>query len=210
MMRIIAWIFLIIGFSLVAYNGYQWWDQLNIMVHDPKLVKSIAENWDDRTPQKPLDQVESTGKVQKLEVGDTIGELIIPRIGGILPIVEGTDPDSLEKGVGKYVGYGTVAPNQTGHVVLSGHRDTVFRRVGELEDGDRLYIRFQGKIYTYQIRKRWITHADDRTVIVPKEKPILTLTTCYPFDYVGDAPDRYIIQSELIDVKEDQKEEEDV
>jgi sortase A len=58
-----------------------------------------------------------------------------------------------------------------------------------------------GNVYTYQIRKRWITHAEDRTVIVPKKEPILTLTTCYPFDYVGNAPDRYIIQSELIEVR---------
>lgn len=44
----------------------------------------------------------------------------------------------------------------------------------------------------------WITHADDRTVIVKKEEPTLTLTTCYPFDYIGDAPDRYIIEAKLI------------
>ena len=111
-----------------------------------------------------------------------------------------------KKGVGKYRGYGTVAPDQTGHVVLSGHRDTVFRKVGKLQDGDRLYIRYKGKIYTYQIRKRWVTHADDRTVIVPINKPVLSLTTCYPFDYVGSAPDRYIIRADLIDIKEDQSE----
>ncbi|PFW66007.1 class D sortase, partial [Bacillus pseudomycoides] len=50
---------------------------------------------------------------------------------------------------------------------------------------------------TYEIQKTWITHADDRTVIIKKEEPILTLTTCYPFDYIGDAPDRYIIEAKL-------------
>lgn len=53
-------------------------------------------------------------------------------------------------------------------------------------------------MYTYEIQKMWITHADDRTVIVKKEEPTLTLTTCYPFDYIGDAPDRYIIEAKLI------------
>lgn len=203
-----AWLFVITGFAIVGYNGFKWWDEINIVVQDPKLAMAIAEDWDDRTTQAALPKVETDDptKPTELKTGDQIGELIIPRIGGILPIVEGTDPDSLEKGVGKYRGYGTVAPDQTGHVVLSGHRDTVFRKVGKLQDGDRLYIRYKGKIYTYQIRKRWVTHADDRTVIVPINKPVLSLTTCYPFDYVGSAPDRYIIRADLIDIKEDQSE----
>lgn len=208
-MRFVAWLFVIAGLVLVGYNGYKWWGEINIMVKDPTLAMSISDDWNDRSVQKALTQVESSHsdtpqKPIRLKTGDTIGELIIPRIGGILPIVEGTDPNSLEKGVGKFKGYGTVAPDQTGHVVLSGHRDTVFRKVGELKNGDRLYIRFKGKIYTYQIRKTWITHADDRTVIVPINKPVLSLTTCYPFDFIGDAPDRYIIRAELIDIKNEQ------
>lgn len=202
--RFIAWLFVIAGLVIAGYSGFKWWGEINIAVQDPKLAMSIADDWDDRTAQKALTEVkQDEAKPKELKTGEKIGELIIPRIGGILPIVEGTDPDSLEKGVGKYRGYGTVAPNETGHVVLSGHRDTVFRKIGELQDGDRLYIRFQGKIYTYQIRKRWVTHADDRTVIVPYDKPVLSLTTCYPFDYVGNAPDRYIIRADLIDMKDD-------
>lgn len=208
MSRFIAWAFVIVGLVIVGYNAFKWWGEINIAVQDPKLAMSIADDWNDRTTQEALIQVEPKSKSQtpmELKTGTMIGELIIPRIGGILPIIEGTDPNSLEKGVGKFKGYGTVAPNQTGHVVLSGHRDTVFRKVGQLKHGDRLYVRFKKKIYTYQIRKTWITHAEDRKVIVPIEKPVLSLTTCYPFDYVGDAPDRYIIRAELIEVKEDSK-----
>jgi LPXTG-site transpeptidase (sortase) family protein len=133
-----------------------------------------------------------------LQVGSQIGQLIIPKISAYLPIVEGTDDNSLKKGVGKYRGYGTVAPDQTGHVVLSGHRDTVFRKLGQLKNGDKIYIKYKNRIYTYQIRKTWITHAEDRTVIVPIPRPVLTVTTCYPFDYKGNAPDRYIIRADLI------------
>lgn len=134
-------------------------------------------------------------------VGSLIGQLIIPKIGAYLPVVEGTDDQSLKKGVGKYRGYGTVAPDQTGHVVLSGHRDTVFQKLGQLKNGDKLYVKYKNKIYTYQIRKTWITHAEDRTVIVPISRPVLTLTTCYPFVYKGNAPDRYIIRADLIKIK---------
>ncbi len=133
-----------------------------------------------------------------LQVGSQIGQLIIPKIGAYLPIVEGTDDASLEKGVGKYIGYGTVAPDETGHVVLSGHRHTVFKKLGQLVNGDKMYVKYKNKIYTYQIRKTWITHAEDRTVIVPIPRPVLTVTTCYPFDYKGNAPDRYIIRADLV------------
>ncbi len=198
--RSVAIALIVIGASMLLYNGYQWWDQIRVAVHDPKLAMSIADNWDDRSKQSPLKKGVDTDWQPK--IGEEIGQLIIPRIGAILPIIEGTDEDELAKGVGHYVGWGTVLPGETGHAVLSGHRDTVFRRAGELKDGDRLYVKMKdGNVYTYQIRKRWITHAEDRTVIVPKKEPILTLTTCYPFDYVGNAPDRYIIQSELIEVR---------
>ncbi len=53
------------------------------------------------------------------------------------------------------------------------------------------------KLTHMKFKKTWITHADDRTVIIKKEEPILTLTTCYPFNYIGDAPDRYIIEAKL-------------
>lgn len=157
--------------------------------------KNLQEN---RTPSK---KVKKTKKSANLQVGSNIGQLIIPKIGAYLPIVEGTDDASLKKGVGKYRGYGTVAPDETGHVVLSGHRDTVFKKLGQLIDGDKMYVKYKNKIYTYQIRKTWITHAEDRTVIVPIPRPVLTVTTCYPFLYKGNAPDRYIIQADLIKIR---------
>lgn len=214
--RIIAWVLILSGIGLAGFNGYQWWDQLNITDEKPKIANSITKNWNNKAIEKPLISVETVQPIKKnpsIKItttqkqktshnqGNNIGQLLLPRINSVLPVVEGTDPDSLEKGVGKYVGYGTVSPDQTGHVVLSGHRDTVFRKVGKLKIGDRLYMSYQGNIYIYQIRKTWVTKSDDRTVIVPKNQPILTLTTCYPFDFVGSAPDRYIIESELIDIK---------
>lgn len=199
MKKIIGWIIIIGGLLLILPNGYKWWTQSQLVSYNPKEAQKVAKDWDDLTPRPSLE----TGKklTHSVSRGEKMGELIIPRLGAILPIVEGTDDNSLENGVGHYIGYGTVNPGDNGHVVLSGHRDTVFREVGKLKIGDRLYIRYQGHLFTYQIRKTWITHAEDRTVIVPYDRPILTLTTCYPFDYVGSAPDRYIIQSELIEIR---------
>lgn len=97
-----------------------------------------------------------------------------------------------------YVIEWTTVPNlDHGHTVLSGHRDTVFTKLGDLEEGDALTVQYGDQEYRYRIKKTWITDPDDRTVIVKKDKPTLTLTTCYPFHYVGPAPDRYIVQAEL-------------
>ena len=128
--------------------------------------------------------------------GETFGELIIPKISASLPIVEGTDEDELEKGVGHYAN--SVLPGENDNSVLSGHRDTVFRRLGEVGVGDLLVVRTTAGEFTYKVRQVRIVDADDRTVIVPKPRPTLTVTTCYPFDYIGDAPERYILVGTLI------------
>jgi sortase A len=202
LIRKMAWVIIIIGVFIMVFNGFQWWDQLRRAVYDPIASKKVASDWDDRHTKKALSEGINSKNI-KLKVSGQMGELIIPRMGAILPIVHGTDDESLKKGIGHYIGYGTVNPGETGHVVLSGHRDTVLRGAGQLKLGDRIYVRFNGNIYTYQIRKTWVTDAEDRTIIVPIAKPVLTLTTCYPFDYIGSAPDRYIIRAELIEVKKD-------
>jgi sortase A len=197
-----AWLLMIAGALIFGYNAFHWWNEISIAVVDPELAMSISDDWNEtaRAPALPQGKKDNSAQVAN---GVKVGELVIPKMGAILPIVQGTDDQSLKKGVGLYEGYGTVNPGETGHVVLSGHRDTVFRGLGDLKAGDKLYIRYNGNIFTYQFRKHWITHADDRTVIVPIPRPVLTLTTCYPFDYIGDAPDRYIIRAELIEIKPD-------
>jgi sortase A len=201
MIRKTAWLLIVIGAVMFGYNAFEWWGQASIAVIDPKTAMAISNEWDDTT-KKPSLQQGVKQNLPEAKRGEKVGELIIPRLGAILPIVRGTDEESLKKGVGLYEGYGTVKPGETGHVVLSGHRDTVFRGLGKLKPGDKLFIKYGNKIFTYQFRKSWITHADDRTVIVPHSKPVLSLTTCYPFDYVGNAPDRYIIRADLIKVED--------
>lgn len=99
-----------------------------------------------------------------------------------------------------YVSEWTTVPNREGgHTVLSRHRDTVFIGPDELGPGDILEIHYNGKTFQYEINETWNTNPDDRTVIVEKEEPTLTLTTCYPFDYIGFAPERYIVQASLVE-----------
>ncbi|MCC3648445.1 class D sortase [Cytobacillus oceanisediminis] len=135
----------------------------------------------------------------KPEIGEEIGELYIPKIKSVLPIIHGTDEDELEKGVGHYAG--SVMPGEKDNSVLSGHRDTVFRRLGEVGEGDMLEVTTKAGTFEYRVNKVRIVDADDRTVIVPKPRAMLTVTTCYPFDFIGDAPQRYILVAHLVSKK---------
>nr|WP_256815355.1 class D sortase [Cytobacillus sp. Bac17] len=129
--------------------------------------------------------------------GEAIGILKIPRLKAELPIIEGTDEDELEKGVGHYSA--TVLPGQKDQILLSGHRDTVFRRLGELGIGDIFQINMTYGEYIYEITETEVVDADDTTVInstAPNE--ILTVSTCYPFSYVGNAPYRYILSAKRL------------
>lgn len=130
------------------------------------------------------------------KIGDLMGELVIPKLGATLPIIHGTDEDELEKGVGHYAN--SVMPGQSDNSVLSGHRDTVFRELGKVGKGDEFIVHTADGTFTYRVRQVRIVDEDDRTVIVPKPKATLTVSTCYPFDFVGYAPDRYILIADLV------------
>ena len=128
--------------------------------------------------------------------GDNIGSLTIPALKRKLPIIQGTGVDELKKGVGHFTQ--SVLPGEQDNCVLSGHRDTVFRKLGKLKIGDQLIVQTSAGTYTYEIKRIRIVHKDDKTVIVPTDHAVLTLTTCYPFIYIGDAPDRYILIADLV------------
>ncbi|MGM0876780.1 MAG: class D sortase [Bacillota bacterium] len=136
---------------------------------------------------------------ERPEKGENIGELIIPKLEAKLPIYHGTDEEELEKGVGHFAG--SVLPGENDNSVLSGHRDTVFRKLGEVGKGDLLVVQTSAGEFTYKVKKVRIVDKDDRTVIVPKPRATLTVSTCYPFDFIGASPERYILVADLISTK---------
>ncbi|MGE7761772.1 class D sortase [Peribacillus sp. NPDC097895] len=157
-------------------------NEATAMIHEPKTQADVP------------DGVELYNK--RPETGELMGELYIPKIEATLPIYHGTDEDELEKGVGHYAG--SVLPGEKDNSVLSGHRDTIFRELGEVGQGDLLIAKTEAGTFTYKVRKVRIVDADDRTVIVPKPKATLTVTTCYPFSYIGSAPERYVLVADLL------------
>lgn len=183
MKKWISAIFIIVGLSFIIYGGWQILSSKFAQNEALKEAKAIVKK-DEKDNEVPEDY--------NPKMDETIGILKIPKIKAELPIVEGTDEDELEKGVGHY--RGTAFPGEKDQIVLSGHRDTVFRKLGELEIGDELIVEMSYGKFTYVIQETDIVDAEDRTVIrstAPNE--VLTVTTCYPFSYIGNAPERYII-----------------
>lgn len=176
------YLFILLGLGITGYAGYQILHS-NIKAEqslkEAKVVVEAQEKQVDETTFEPVN-------------GEVVGLLSLPKIESELAIVEGTDPDELAKGVGHYKG--SFYPEQGGQIVLSGHRDTVFKRVGELELGDELVMKMPYGEAAYEIVNTKIVDADDTSIITLQEQEEeLILTTCYPFGYIGDAPERYII-----------------
>ncbi|MFP3917680.1 class D sortase [Lysinibacillus telephonicus] len=133
------------------------------------------------------------------EIGEEIGELYIPKLDAKLPIYHGTNEDELARGVGHFAE--SVLPGENDNSVLSGHRDTVFRKLGEIGEGDELIVRTSAGEFKYIVYKVRIVDENDRTVIVPKPRATLTVTTCYPFDDFASATERYILVAYLASEK---------
>jgi len=131
--------------------------------------------------------------------GDNIGSLTIPDLNIKLPIIQGTNEKELSKGVGHFIQ--SVLPGEKDNCVISGHRETSFRQIGNLKIGDKLIVETSAGIFTYAVTGTRIVDQDDKTVIVPTDHAVLTMTTCYPFNYIGDAPERYIVSADIIENK---------
>ena len=181
---------------MMAYALFAYVPQFLVGTTNPETYKQkMAEVKEYTTDSRPARKILYPVRPK---MNEKFGELIIPKLKAVLPIYEGTDEDALERGVGHYAK--SVLPGESDNSVLSGHRDTVFRSIGKLKVGDELIVKTYAGVFTYRIKKTWIVDEDDRSVIVSHYgKKILTLTTCYPFNWIGPAPQRYIIQSEMVE-----------
>ncbi|MFP7492725.1 class D sortase [Terribacillus saccharophilus] len=205
MKKIIGFTFLFAGILLGIYTFTQWYTSASsaeeYSEEDKVEAEAIIKETTDQESVKKEQPKESPAVLaedENYQTGEKVAMLSIPKIQQKFSVFWGTDEDTLTKGVGMMESDSTTTPAGKRHTVLSGHRDTVFVELGELVEGDHLLVTMGDTDYTYQITDIWITDDDDRSVIVPKETATLTLTTCYPFDFVGHAEQRYIIQGELI------------
>jgi sortase A len=126
-----------------------------------------------------------------------IAILRIPKIQVEVPVLEGTDDLSLNRGVGHVAS--TANPGENGNMAIAGHRDGFFRGLKDISLGDTIEMTTPKRVETYIVDRITIVDPDDVSVLEPRPRASLTLVTCYPFYFVGSAPKRYIVQASVAD-----------
>lgn len=121
--------------------------------------------------------------------------LEIPRLGLTVPVLEGTDELTLNQGVGHIEG--TALPGECDNVGIAGHRDGFFRVLKDVTDGDTIELLTLWETLSYAVEDIRIVEPEAVQVLAPTGTPVLTLVTCYPFYYVGNAPERYVVRARL-------------
>jgi sortase A len=126
--------------------------------------------------------------------GGLIGRIEIPRLGVSVILIEGTSSATLQRAVGHIPG--TRMPGTLGNAVFSGHRDTFFRPLRKIHRHDIITVTtFKGK-YNYRVLSTRIVQPAEVSVLESSDREVLTLVTCYPFYFVGPAPERFIVVAE--------------
>jgi sortase A len=119
--------------------------------------------------------------------------LSVPKFNIRVPVVEGTDDWALNRGVGWIAG--TARPGEHGNVGIAGHRDGFFRPLKDIRQGDEMGLETLDGLVQYKVDKIEIVTPDNVTVLQPRQADSITLVTCYPFYFVGDAPRRFIVHA---------------
>jgi len=185
MRRRISMAFLLAG--ILGVGVWTW-----SIVRGAIFQRSADRIFDDQTsiaPQRPASP-------SPPEPGALIGRLAIPRLHLHAIVLEGTDSRTLDVALGHVPG--TALPGHFGNVAIAGHRDTLFRCLRNISKGDLIVLQATESSYTYSVENTAIVKPQDISVLAPASKLKITLVTCYPFNFIGRAPDRFIVQACLL------------
>jgi sortase A len=152
-------------------------------------------------PTEPVDTtLWDEGRIEEyqqslfVEMDAPLALLRVPRLEIEVPVFEGTDDLVLNRGVGWIAG--TASPGEAGNVGIAGHRDGFFRPLQDIALGDELELETAGGVTTYIVEELHIVEPSDVWVLAPTDTPSVTLVTCYPFYFVGSAPQRFIVRAD--------------
>jgi LPXTG-site transpeptidase (sortase) family protein len=182
--RIISLALIVIGVVLLGYVAGEYWGMY-------RSQKNLEAEW-----QRQAATISVPGKAP-VSPDQLLTRLQIPKIQVDAIVVEGASRRELSEGPGHMKQ--TAQPGETGNAVITGHRDTFFRHIYELNKGDQIQVRRNGRTFTYEVTGRKIVMPEDISVIKPTNNPQLTLITCYPTYYIGPAPKRLVVFSKLVD-----------
>jgi len=128
--------------------------------------------------------------------GGVIGEIEVPRLNLKAIVVQGDSENLLRRAVGHLPE--TALPGEAGNVALAGHRDGLFRPLRDIRPGDSITLSTPDREFQYQVEWTAVVPPNAVRVLRPTSEPTLTLVTCFPFYYVGAAPERFIVRARKV------------
>lgn len=164
------------------------------------LVTAVGMKADEliyqHTAMPPVESSESARRAEAdvlVEPGTPIARLEIPRLELDVVVAEGTSSTVLRRAVGRLES--SARPGERGNIVLAGHRDTFFRPLADIREGDLIVLDGETGPRTYEVEWAKVLEPTDVHVLRKSRDPALTLVTCYPFQYVGRAPQRFVVRA---------------
>jgi sortase A len=197
LVRSIDWmrrLFLVAGFLILGYCGADWLNaRLRQAQGNHELDRILGETASGTTTGDKAVAARHKNIAPRLTRDQLLGKVEVPRLGVSAIVFEGTDTGVLDHGVGHVDG--TALPGQAGNIVLAAHRDTFFRSLGSIRKGDTIKVTTEAGPRAYYVDSMEVADPSLVSVLDPSTVPTLTLITCYPFDYIGNAPKRFIVRA---------------
>jgi sortase A len=180
-------VFLIIGLLALSYVGFA--------LLDARLYQAEqARRFERALKETNLARAESPAIA--VSEGSPLGRIEISAVGLTVMVLEGTDEGTLQRAVGHI--RGTPLPGQQGNVALAGHRDTFFRGLRKIRVNDEITLTTLSGSYRYRVDSTKVVKPEETEVLEDDGDDILTLVTCYPFNFVGSAPRRFIVRAHRV------------
>jgi sortase A len=187
-----------VGFVLVDAKLYQAYQSWRFQQDLEALKPPVSSGGSLHLPSPPRTLVEaSRANAESLSMagrnGSPLGRIDIGAIGLEVMILEGTEAGTLQRAVGHIPG--TSLPGQEGNVAIAGHRDTFFSGLRNIQKNDEITLTTLNGSYRYRVDFVRVVEPEDVEVLDDSGEPVLTLVTCYPFYFVGAAPQRFVVRA---------------
>lgn len=175
------------GFVAIGYSAFVW---------TRAEYAQTQGNWALERASIDNPQPKESFRLRTASEGSLMGRIEIPRLDLFAVVFEGTSEDTLARGVGHLTG--SAAPGERGNAVLAGHRDSFFRELRDIRKGDNITVRSLDGKFRYRVESTMIVYPDQTEVLQASNEPSLTLITCFPFRYIGNAPQRFVVRARRV------------
>jgi sortase A len=188
-----ATLFLVTGFAALGVCGF-WY--LEAVEYQHAELSKLSRPFAAVTPRTDRQPAGGRAGRDRIQVGDPVSLVEIPRLKVSVAVVEGIAPADLRIAAGHVPG--TALPGEIGNIGIAAHRDTFFRKLRFIRQGDTIVVTTHSASYQYAVESTAIVAPSDVQELQNSGQPTLTLVTCYPFYFVGAAPQRFIVRARLV------------